>query len=89
MINFDLVVQISVTSTDNSPSQDYTHHTHPGNQNTLSHVTPGFKPLTEKKCGLIVQSLLQILLQTDRPCLMFSVVFQRLTINISHIFLEA
>ncbi|PFX17593.1 hypothetical protein AWC38_SpisGene18075 [Stylophora pistillata] len=35
------VVETSVTTTDNSPSQDYTH---PDDHTTLSHVTPGFKP---------------------------------------------
>ena len=33
----------SVTTTDNSPSQDYTH---PDDQSKLLHVTPGFKPFT-------------------------------------------
>ena len=37
------VVETSVTITDNSPSQDYTH---PDGQTTLLHVTPGFKPFT-------------------------------------------
>ena len=37
------VVETSVTTTDNSPSQDYTH---PDDQTTLLHVTPGFKPST-------------------------------------------
>ena len=37
------VVETSVTTTDNSPSQDYTH---PDDQTTLLHVTPGFKPFT-------------------------------------------
>ena len=37
------VVETSVTATDNSPSQDYTH---PDDQATLLHVTPGFKPFT-------------------------------------------
>ena len=32
-----------VTTTDNSPSQDYTH---PDNQTTPLHVTPGLKPFT-------------------------------------------
>ena len=32
-----------VTTTDNSPSQDYTH---PDDQTTLLHVTPGFQPFT-------------------------------------------
>ena len=40
------VVETSVTSTDNSPSQDYTH---PDDQTKLLHVTPGFKPFTEVK----------------------------------------
>ena len=31
------VVEMSVTTTDNSPSQDYTH---PDHQTTLLHVTP-------------------------------------------------
>ncbi|PFX13167.1 RNA-directed DNA polymerase from mobile element jockey [Stylophora pistillata] len=39
----DYVVETSVTATDNSPSQDYTH---PDDQTTPSHVTPGFKPFT-------------------------------------------
>ena len=37
------VVETSVTNTDNGPSQDYTH---PDDQTTLLHVTPGFKPFT-------------------------------------------
>ena len=37
------VVETSVTTTDNSPSQDYTH---PDDQTTLLHVIPGFKPFT-------------------------------------------
>ncbi|PFX18188.1 hypothetical protein AWC38_SpisGene17451 [Stylophora pistillata] len=37
------VVETSVTTTDNSPFQDYTH---PDDQTTPSHVTPGFKPFT-------------------------------------------
>ena len=37
------VVETSVTTTGNSPSQDYTH---PDDQTTLLHVTPGFKPST-------------------------------------------
>ena len=37
------VVETSVTTTDNSPSQDYAH---PDDQTTLLHVTPGFKPFT-------------------------------------------
>ena len=37
------VVETSVTTTDNSPSQDYTHL---DNQTTLLHVTPRFKPFT-------------------------------------------
>ena len=36
-----LKVYSSMTTTNNSPSQDYTHL---DNQITLSHVTPGFKP---------------------------------------------
>ena len=35
------VVETSVTTTDNSPSQDYNH---PDDQTTLLHVIPGFKP---------------------------------------------
>ena len=38
------VVETLVTTADNSPSQDYTH---PDDQTTLLHVTPGFKPFTE------------------------------------------
>ena len=41
------VVETSVTTTDNSPSQDYTH---PDDQTTLLHVTPVFKPFTVKNC---------------------------------------
>ena len=37
------IVETSVTTTDNSPSQDYTH---PDDQTTLSRATPGFKPFT-------------------------------------------
>ena len=37
------VVEISVTTADNSLSQDYTHL---DNQTTLLHVTHGFKPFT-------------------------------------------
>ena len=40
---FSQVVQTSVTTTDNTPSQEYTH---PDDQTTLLHVTPGFKPFT-------------------------------------------
>ena len=35
------VVETSVTTTDNNPSQDYTN---PDDQTTLLHVTPRFKP---------------------------------------------
>ena len=37
------VVETSITTTDNSPLQDYTH---PDDQTTLLHVTPEFKPFT-------------------------------------------
>ena len=37
------VVETSVTTTDNSPSQDYNH---PDDQTTLLHVIPGFKSFT-------------------------------------------
>ena len=49
------VVETSVTTTDNSPSQDYTH---PDDQTTLLHVTPGFKPFTVlcKLCSHSTQS---------------------------------
>ena len=43
MMTSALVVETSVTITDNSPSKDYTH---PDDQTTLLHVTPGFKPFT-------------------------------------------
>ena len=43
MMTSTQVVETSVTNTDNSPSQDYTH---PDDQTTLLHVTPGFKPFT-------------------------------------------
>ena len=41
------VVKTSVTTTDNSPSKDYTH---PDDQTTLLHVTPEFKPFTVNNC---------------------------------------
>ena len=44
------VVETSVTTTDNSPSQDYTH---PDDQTTLLHVTPGFKPFTVRQLKAI------------------------------------
>ena len=44
------VVETSVTTTDNSPSQDYTH---PDYQTTLLHVTPGFKPFTVRQLKAI------------------------------------
>ena len=44
------VVETSVTITDNSPSQDYTH---PDDQTTLLHVTPGFKPFTVRQLKAI------------------------------------
>ena len=48
----------SVTTTDNSPSQDYTH---PDDQTTLLHVTPGFKPFTvRRKKFLIVKQILLV-----------------------------
>ena len=37
------VVKMSLTTTNNSPSQDYTH---PDDQTTPLHVTPVFKPFT-------------------------------------------
>ena len=43
MMNSPQVVETSVTTTDKSPSQDYTH---PDDQTTPLHVTPGFKPFT-------------------------------------------
>ena len=45
MITSAQVVETSVTTTDNSPSQDYTH---PDDQTTLLHATPGLKPFTVK-----------------------------------------
>ena len=39
------VVERSVTTTDKSPSQDYTH---PDDHMILSHITPGLKPVTEE-----------------------------------------
>ena len=42
-MNSAQVVETSVITTDNSPSQDYTH---PDDQTALFHVTPGFKPFT-------------------------------------------
>ena len=41
MMTSTQVVETSVTTTNKSPSQVYTH---PHNQNTLLHVTPRFKP---------------------------------------------
>ena len=43
MMTSTQVVETSVTTTDNSPSQDYTH---PDDRTTLLLVTPGFKPFT-------------------------------------------
>ena len=43
MMTSTQVVQMSVTTTDNSHSKDYTH---PDDHTTLSYVTPGFKPFT-------------------------------------------
>ena len=40
------VVETSVTTTNDSPSHDYTHA---DNQTTVSHVTPRFKPFTISK----------------------------------------
>ena len=48
------VVETSVTTTNNSPSQDYTH---PDNQTTLLHVTNGFKTFTVKAVLLASQQL--------------------------------
>ena len=42
MVTSTRVVETSVTTTDNSHSQGYTH---PDNQTTLSHVTPRFESL--------------------------------------------
>ena len=46
MMTSTQVVETSVTSTDNGPSQDYTR---PDDQTKILHVTPGFKPFTEVK----------------------------------------
>ena len=43
MMTSTQVIETSVTTTDNSPSQDYTHL---DDQTTLLHVTLGFKPFT-------------------------------------------
>ena len=51
------VVEASVTTTDNSPSQDYTHQDDP---TTLLHVTPRFKPCT------IVQRIYILMLEFDK-----------------------
>ena len=50
MMTSTQVVETSVTTTDNSPSQDYTH---PDYQTTLLHVTPGFKPFTVRQLKAI------------------------------------
>ena len=46
------VVETLVTTTDNSPSQD---STHPDDQTTPLHVTPGFKPITVLKAIVLVK----------------------------------
>ena len=46
------VVETSVTTTDSRPSQDYTH---PDDQTSLLHVTPGFKPFTVQSFSLQYQ----------------------------------
>ena len=43
MMTSTQVIKTSVTTTDNSPFQDYTHL---DDQTTLLHVTPGFKSFT-------------------------------------------
>ena len=43
MMSSAQVFETSVITTDNSPSQDYTH---PDDLTTPLHVTPGFKPFT-------------------------------------------
>ena len=53
------VVETSVTTTDNSPSQDYTHT---DDQTALLHVTPGFKPFTvlqikESDCPVSIRGI--------------------------------
>ena len=53
------VVETSVTTTDNSPSQDYTH---PDYQTTLLHVTPAFKPFTMLLLSLLLKAKLSELL---------------------------
>ena len=47
------VVETPVTTTDNSPPQDYTH---PDDQITLLHVTPGLKPFTVQNFSLQYQA---------------------------------
>ena len=47
------VVETSVTTTDNNPSQDYTH---PDDQTTPLHVTPRFKPFTVQNFSLQYQA---------------------------------
>ena len=44
MITPAQVVKISITTTDNSPSQDYTHV---DDQTVISYITSGFKPLID------------------------------------------
>ena len=44
MMTLAKVVETLVTTTNNSPSQECTH---PDDQTTLLHVTPGLKPFTE------------------------------------------
>ena len=43
MMTVAQVFEMSVTTLDNSASQDYTHS---DDKSTLSHVTPAFKPFT-------------------------------------------
>ena len=50
------VVETSVTTTDNSHSQGYTH---PDNQTTLSHVTPRFKSLWPNEWIMQIKCMLR------------------------------
>ena len=51
--DFCQVVETSVTTADNSSSQDYTH---PDDQTTLLHVTPGSNHLLNENILIIVTS---------------------------------
>ena len=68
------VVETSVTTTDNSPSQDYTH---PDDQTTLLHATPGFKPFTGICLGnhMISRAILTLCARSKQPCTIKTIIY--------------